>query len=231
MAFWDLACTWRRYLVFLIQGLCACSLAMLYLFVGLVLYSGYYVYPTRTRPPPRSQAPLGEQSTTFLPSPIAEDDPPAIPETACVDFDTSFNPPHHPRFFNGRPLVLQENDRPLIIPKIVVQDFSAEDGSASYKAMEYNLAEPLKRKKRLSWVRVSTTLRDHLPPNTRPSSLGFPPTATVSTAGGLRPLYLVEGFKRRQSDASVQKLLEFPGRKRVLGTTVAKDGSFVIVGL
>ena len=193
--------------------------------------SGYHT--ARTTPPSQIQASLAEEPTVSSPSSIAEEGPSATPETTRVGSDAPFNTYHHPRFANGQPLVLnpQEGTRPLIIPKIVVQDFSAEDGSVRYKTLEYDPTYTLKRGRRPSWARVPTTLRDHLPANVRPSSLGLPPSLGMPVVGGLRPLYLVDGLKHRRSEGFVQNLLGFPGRKRVLGDVVAKDGSFVIAGL
>jgi len=221
MAVWDLVCAWRRYLVFLSRGLCACSLAALYLFIGLVLCSGYRT--AGTAPLSHLQASLGEESTGTLPSSVAEEESPAISETTRVGFDAPFNAHYHPRFADRHPLV-----RPMVIPKIVVQDFSAEDGSIHYKTPEYDLTHALKRRRRLSWApRIPVTLGDNLVVNTRPS-LRLPPTLGV---GGLRSLYLAEGLKHRRSDVFVQNHNGFPSRKRVLGDVVAKDSSFVIVGL
>lgn len=228
MVVWDLVGTWRRSLVFLARGLCACSLAALYLFIGFVLCSGHHA--VRTTPPPHLRASVEEEYTGSLPPSIAEERPSTISETTHFNSDAPFNTHRHPRFANGRPLAQKEQEsvRPLIIPKIVVQDFSAEDGSVRYKTPEYDLTHNLKRGRRLSYVRTPTALGNHLQVNTRPSSPGLPPTLGVSAVGGLRPLYLVEGFKHRRSDVLVQK---FAGGKRVLGDVVAKDGSFVIVGL
>lgn len=230
MVVWDLARTWRRSLVFLARGLCACSLAMLYLFVGLVLCSGYHT--ARATPPSHLQASVGEEPTGSSPSSIAEEGPSAISEATRVGFGAPLNAHHHPRFTSGQPLVLnaQESAHPLIIPKIVVQDFSAEDGSVRYRAPEYDLTHASKRGRRLSWARVPTTTGDHLVINRRPSPR-LPPTRGAPGVEGLQPLYLADGAKYRRSDAFVQNPLRFPGRKRVLGDVVAEDGSFVIVGL
>ena len=222
MAAWDLVCIWRRSLVFLTRGLCACSLAVLYLFIGIVLCSGYRT--PRTAPPRHLQASLGEESVGGLPSSVAEEEPLAISERTRAGFDTPFNARCHPRFADGSPLVpnLQGNARPLVIPKIVVQDFSAEDGLFRYKTPEYDLTHALKRRRRRSWVRVPAILGDHPAANTRPS-------LEVPAAGGLRPLYLVEGLKERGSPT--RNLLDVSSRKNVLGEVVARDGSYVIVGL
>jgi len=229
MAVWGLVCTWRRSLVFISRGLCACSLAALYLFIGLVLCSGYRTARTALLSHP--QASLGEEFTGTLPSSITEEESPAISEATRVGLDPPFDAHcQPPRFADGHPLVLnpQESARPLVIPKIVVQDFSAEDGSVRYKTPEYDLTHALKRRRRLSWApRAPATLGDNLAVNKRPS-LRLPPTLVV---GGLRPLYLVDDLKHRRSDVFVQNPKGFPGRKRVLGDVVAKDGSFVIVGL
>ena len=231
MVVWDLVCTWRRSLVFLARALCACSLAVLYLFIGFMVCSGYHI--ARTASPSHLQASSTEESTVPSPSSAAEEGSSAISGTTHVGFDAPFNTHCHPRFANRQPLVLnpQESARPLIIPKIVVQDFSAEDGSFRYKSPEYDLTHTLKRRRRPSWARAPTTLGDHLPANRRPSSLGLPPPLGMPAVGGLRPLYLVDGFQHGRSEVFVQNLLGFPGRKRVLGDVVAKDGSFVIVGL
>ena len=231
MVVWDLVRTWRRSLVFLARGLCACSLAGLYLFIGFVLYTGHHA--ARTTPSPHLQASLREEHTESSPSSVAEEGPLATPETTHIGLDAPFHTHRHPHFANGQPLVpnQQESARPLIIPKIVVQDFSAEDGSVRFKIPEYDPTHTLKRGRRFPCAHSPKTLASHLPVNTRPPSLGLPPTAEVSAVGGLRPLYLVEGFKHRRSDVFVQNLVGFPGRKRVLGDVVAKDGSFVIVGL
>ena len=226
MVVWDLVCTWRRSLVLLVRGLCACSLAVLYLFIGFVVCSGYHT--ARTVPSSHLQAPLAaEESTVSSPSSVAEEGSSANSETTHVGFDAPFNTHCHPRFSNKHPLALdpQESVHPLIIPKIVVQDFSAEDGSVHYKTPEYDLRHASKRRRRPSWARAPTTLGDHLPANRRPSSLGMP------AVGGPRPSYSVDDFRHQRSDVFVQNLLGFPGRKRVLRDVVAKDGSFVIVGL
>ena len=229
MVVWDLVCTWRRSLVFLARGLFTCSLAVLYLFIGFVLCSGHRT--ARTAPPLHLQASLREESTGPSPSSIAENGSSTISEITTIGFDAPLNAHCHPHFTNGQPLVLnpraQESARPLIIPKIVVQDFSAEDGSVRYKAPEYDLTHALKRRRRLSRARVPTAPGDHLLVNARPS-VRLPP---IPAAGGLRPLYLVDGFEYRRPDVSVQNVVKFPGRKRGLGDVVAKDGSFVIVGL
>jgi len=233
MVVWDLVRIWRRSLVFLARGLCACSLAALYLLIGFVLYTGHHA--TRATPPLHLQVSLREEYTESLslPSSVAEEGPSATPETAHVGLDAPFNTHRHPRFANGQPPVpnQQESARPLIIPKIVVQDFSAEDGSVRYKTPEYDPTHTLKRGRRFSCAHPPKTLGAHLLVNTRPRSPGLAPTAEVSAVGGLQPLYSVEGFKHRRSDVFVQNLVGFPGRKRMLGDVVAKDGSFVIVGL
>jgi len=53
-------------------------------------------------------------------------------------------------------------------------------------------------------------------------------TLEVPAVGGLRPLRSTAGLKHRQPDTLN---LGFPGRKRVAVDVVAKDGSFVVVGL
>lgn len=231
MVVWDLLCAWRRSLAFLARGLCVCSLAVLYLLVGLVVFSGHHI--ARKTPPSHIKASLAEEPTVSSPPSIAEEGSSATPETIHVGSGAPFNTHHHPRFANRQPLVLnpQEGTRVLIIPKIVVQDFSAEDGSVRYKTPEYDPTYTLKRGRRPSWARAPTTPRDRLPANVRPSFLGLPPPLGMPVVGGLRPLYLVDGLKHRRSDVFVQNLLGFPGRKRGLGDVVAKDGSFVITGL
>jgi hypothetical protein len=231
MVVWHLVCAWRRSLVFLARGLCACSLAVLYLSIGFAGFSGYHT--ARAALPSHPRASLAEESTVSSSPPTAQEGLSAISETTHVGFDAPFDTHCHPRSFNGQPLVLnlQASFRPLVIPKIVVQDFSAEDGSISYKTPEYDLTHNLKRGRRPSWACVPTTLGDRLPVNRRPSTLGLPPPLGVPATGGLRSLYLVDGFNHRRSDVFVQNPLGFPGRKRVLGDVVAEDGSFVIVGL
>lgn len=206
MAVWDIVCTWRRSLISLARGLCACLLAVLYLFLGFVLCSGRRA--AQTASPSHLQSPLGEESAGSLSSSIPEEGSSAIPETTHAGFDAPFNVRCHPRFANGQPLVPnpQESVRPMIIPKIVVQDFSTEDGSVRYKTTDYDLARALKRGRHFSWAYAPTTLGDHLPVNTRQSSLGLPPSV---------------GCVRTKPS----------GRKRAVGDVVAKDGSFVIVGL
>lgn len=168
MAVWDLACIWRRPLLFLARGLCACSLVVLYLFTSLVPYFGYRT--ARTAPPSRLQAPIGEGSTGSSLSSAAEESS-AILEATLVGFDAPFGPHRRPRFATGQPLVLnsQESIRSLVVPRIVVQDFSAEDGSARYKTPEYDLTHAFKRRRRLSWARVSANPEDRLAVTTEPS--------------------------------------------------------------
>lgn len=229
MAAWDLVHTWRRSLIFLARGLYTCSLVTLYLFISLVLCSGYRT--ARTTPPSRQQATLRKESTGSSPSSVAEEKPSTIPEAAYVDFgapfDIPFDPRYHPRFANGQPLALntQESARSLVIPKIVVQDFSSEDGLVRYKTPEYDPTHTLKRRRR-----PSASVGDYHATTAQPS-FRIPPALGAPAVGGLRPLYLVDGLKYRRSNVFVQDVLAFPGRKRVLGDVVAKDGSFVIVGL
>jgi hypothetical protein len=198
----------------------------LYLFISLVLWSGYHA--TRAAPFLHLQASPGNESTGSSPSSITEEKSSAISETTRAGLDAPFNAHRHSRFVNGQPLV--PNPRSLVIPKIVVQDFSTEDGLVRYKTPEYDPTHNLKRRRRPSWARVSTTLGDHLAVTARPS-FRLPPTPGVRAVGGLRPLYLVDGLKHRRSDVPVQSLLGISGRKRVPGDIVAKDGSFVVVGL
>ncbi|KAF9646844.1 hypothetical protein BDM02DRAFT_3188461 [Thelephora ganbajun] len=166
MAVWDLACTWQRSLVFLARGLCACSLAILYLIINLVLCSGHRT--ARTAQPSHPQESLGEKYTGSSPSSTAEEKSSVISETPLVGFESSFSAHCHPRFAKGQPLTLnpQESVHSLVIPKIVVQDFSAKDGLVRYKTPEYDLAHTLKRRRRLSWARVSVAFEDHLAVNT-----------------------------------------------------------------
>lgn len=230
MAAWDLVHAWRRSLAFLARGLYTCSLVALYLFISLVLCSGYRT--ARTAPSPsHPQASLGKEPAGSLPSLVAEDKSSAISETASIDFDAPFND-HRPRFVTGQPLVpsSEENARTLVIPKIVVQDFSSEDGPVWYKTPEYDPTHSLKRRRRPSRVRASAFFEDHLAATGQPS-FRLPPTLGAPFVGGLRTLHSADGLKHRRSDVFVQKLLGFPGRKQVLGDVVAKDGSFVIVGL
>lgn len=219
MAAWDLICTWRRPLASLARGLCACSLALLYLLISLALCSGSRT--ARTAQPSHLQEPFGNGSTRPPPSSIAEEKSSVIP----------LNPHHHPHFSSGQPLVTntQEGVDPLVIPKIVVQDFSAEDGLVRYKAPEYDLTGSLKRRRRISRARASGTLEDHLAFSKRPLPFRPPPALGVPSAGGLRPL--ADNLNYRPSDILVQNLVGFKGRKRMFGDVVAKDGSFVIVGL
>lgn len=230
MAVWDLGSAWRRPLVFLARGLCACSLALLYLFISLALCSGDRTVPTMPTSDLRES--LGKESTRPSPSPILEEKPSVIPETTLVGFDTPFNPHLYPRLSGGRPQVAnpQEGVSPLVIPKIVVQDFSAEDGLIRYKTPRYDPTDALKRRRRLSRASVSMTLLQHHAVTARSPS--FPsPALGASSVEELRPLYLADGLKHRRSDILVQNFLGFAGRKRMAGDVVAKDGSFVIVGL
>lgn len=223
----DLAHTWRRSLVFLARGLWTCSLVALYLFISLALCSGSRMARAVSAPPSHPQASLRKESTGSSPSSAAEEKPSAVREPAHAGFDTPFDAHEQPLFVSGQLPVLsiQESARSTGIPKIVVQDFSAEDGLVRYKTPEYDLTHTLKRRRRLSWVR-SPSLEDYLA--VRGTSQ---PPFRLPSAGQLRPLYLADGLKHRRSDVFVQNLLGFPGGKRVLGDVVAKDGSFVIVGL
>jgi hypothetical protein len=227
MAVWDLAHIWRRPLVFLVRGFCACLLALLYLLISLALFSGDRT--ARTAPSSHPQASLGrEHAGPSLLSSTSEDKPSVAPETAHLDPDAPFNTNHHSCFTGGRPPVArsQEDARSLVIPKIVVQDFSAEDGSFRCKAPDYDLTDSLKRRRRPSWTRVPATLEDYLAVTTRPSSFRPLHTVGVPSVEGLRPLFLANGLKHRRPDVLVQA-----GRERMLRDVIAKDGSFVIVGL
>lgn len=231
MAAWDLVCTWRRLLVFLARGLCACSLALLYLLISLALCHGGRT--ARTAQPSHLQEPLVKGSTGPSPSSTAEEKSSVSAETTLVGFDTPLNTHHHSRFYGGQPLIpkTQEGVCPLVIPKIVVQDFSAEDGLIRYKAPEYDLMDSLKGRRRSSRARAFMTLEDRLAFATRPPPFRSPPALGAPSVGGLKPLYLADNLKHRPSDALVQNIVGFPGRKRTFGDVVAKDGSFVIVGL
>ena len=225
----DLVDTWRRPLVFLAQGLFACSLALLYLFIGLALCSGDHT--ARTAPPSHSQESLGKESIGSSPSSVVEEKPSAVSEATLVWRDTSFNKHRHSYLSDGHSLATtsQGGAYPLVIPRIVVQDFSSEDGLIRYKTPECDLTDVSRRRRRPSRARISPEDR-RCAVTVRPSSLR-PPTPGALTSGGLRHSYPTDGSKRRRSDVLVQNLLGFSGRERVLGDVVAKDGSFVIVGL
>lgn len=229
MAVWELVCTWRRSVAFLARGLCACSLAAVYLFIGLVLCSGHRTARTGSRSD--LQVSFREGPAGSSPSSAAEDEPQAVSEATHVGFGAPFNAHRHPHSVGGQPLDSnpQENARSLDIPKIVVQDFSAEDGSVHYKVPEYDPTHILKRRRRSSRARTPAAHGGHLTTAAQPS-FRLPPTPGVLPVGVLRPLNLVGGLKHRRSDVFVQQLV-FPGRKQAFGDVVAKDGSFVIVGL
>ena len=211
--------TWRRYLISLARGLCICSLVLFYLFVNLVLRSGYRT--GRTTPSSILQTSLGKEHTGSSSPSAAEEKPSTISDTPHVGFDAPFQTHLHPRFANGRPQVLnaEESANSLVIPKIIVQDFSAEDGLVRCKTPEYDPTHTLKRQRRPSWTRISTPLEDYVTITTRPS-FRLPPTSGVPAVGG-----------PRRSDVHVRNLVVFPGRNRTVGDVAAKDGSFVIVGL
>ncbi|KAF9792273.1 hypothetical protein BJ322DRAFT_1028155 [Thelephora terrestris] len=229
MAVWDLAHTWRKPLAFLARGFFTCSLALFYLCISLALCSGNLM--ALTAPTSDLRDPLGKESTGPSSSPVVKEKLPVIPETPLVGFDTPLNPHRHSSFSGGRPPVTnpQEVVSPLLIPKIVVQDFSAEDGLIRYKTPQYDPMDTLKWRRRPSRASISVTLVDHHHAARPPSFLS--PTLGSSSVGELRPLYLADGLKRRRSDILVQNFLGLSGGKRMLGEVVAKDGSFVVVGL
>lgn len=227
MAVWDLV---RRPLVFLARGLCTCSLALLYLFISLAPCSGGRTLRAALLSDPQESPRKG--STVPSPPSVVEEKSSIILETTLVGphappLDTH----HHSCFSGGQPLVAStQGVGHLVIPKIVVQDFSAKDGLVHYKFPEYDLADSLKRRRRFSRARAPMTLEGRLaftarPPPFRPPTLGAPPV------GGLGPLHLTDGLKHRPSDVLAQNLAGFTGRKRTFGDVMAKDGSFVIVGL
>ena len=211
MAARDLVCTWRRPLVFLARGLCVCSLALLYLFISLALCFG------------RRTARTAQPS----PSSIAEENSSTIPETTPVGFDAPLNT-HHPLFSSGQSLVsnAQNGAGPLVVPRIVVQDYSAEDGSIRSKVPEYDLMDSLKRRRRFPRARASVILEDHLAFMARPPPFRPPPSLGAPSVGRPRPLYFTESIERGPSSVA-----GFTGRKGMFEDVVAKDGSFVIVGL
>lgn len=230
MAAWDLGLTWPRPFVLLARALCICSLALLYLFISLVLCPGGRA--TRpVQPLPLQESP-GKGSAGFSPPSIAEEKSPINPETTIDGFDTPFHTHRHSCFSGGQTLDanIQERVSSLAIPKIVVQDFSTEDESPRCKTPEYDPTISLKRRRRSSRARTSMTLEDHLVFVSRPPPFQ-PPTLGTPSAGRLRPLYFADNLKHRPSDALVQNFVGFTGRKRMFGDVVAKDGSFVIVGL
>lgn len=223
MATWDLACTYQRPLVFLARWLCACSLALLYLLISLALCFGGRT--ARNAPPSYQQESLGKGPTKPSSSSIAEEKSLVIQETTLVDFDGPFNTHHHSCFSGGEPLAAntQEGFGPLVIPKIIVQDFSAEDRSIRSKAPEYDLTDSLKRRRRFSRARVSITLEDRFeftmrPPLFQPPTLGAPSVRP----GGLHPLYLTGSLNHRPSDVLAQNSAGFTGRKRMFGDVTAK---------
>lgn len=229
MAVRDLVYTWRRSLVFFAQGLFACSLALLCLFISLVLCSSDHT--ARTAPPSHSHHPLGKESIGSSPSLVVEEKPSAISEATLVGCDTFFNKRRHSYLSDGHSLATtsQGSAYPLVIPRIVVQDFSSEDGLICYKTPECDLTDVLRRRRRPSRARISPEDR-HCAATVRPSSLR-PPTLGALSSGGLRHSYPADGSKRRRSDVLVQNLLGFADRERVPEDVIAEDGSFVIVGL
>lgn len=209
--------------------MCACSLVVLYLLVSFVLCPDYRT--ARTAPSLHPRASLGKESAGSASPSVAEERSPAVSEPPGVGLDTPFHTHFYPRLVNELSPIPDpyEGARASVIPKIVVQDFSTEDGSIHYKTPEYDLRHTSKRRRRPSRTHNSTSHEDYLTVTTRPS-FRLPPALGMSTVGESRPLYLVEG-KRRRSDILVRDLAGFSGRERVLGDVVAKDGSFVIVGL
>jgi len=230
MVSWDWMYTWRGYLVSLARGLCTCSLVLLYLFINLVICSGYRT--TRTAPFSHLEASLGKEPTGPSSSSAAEEMSPAISETPHVGLGAPFQAPVCPHLVDERSRTLdtQESTHLLVIPKIIVQDFSANDGLVRYKTPEYDPTHTLKRRRRPSWARIATPFEDHHAVTTR-SSFRLPPTSGVPAVEGSQPSHPVDGLKHRRSDVLVQNLAGFPGRRRRLGDVVAKDGSFVIAGL
>jgi hypothetical protein len=162
------------------------------------------------------------------PSPSTTERSSDVTGPTLVRSDTPFDAYHNSRFSGRQPPVTdsQENVRPLTVPRIVVQDSSAEDGTTCCKTLEHDPTDTLKRRRRLSRSRASASLEDHLSVTARPS----PTRGAASVTGGLRPLNQAEGLKGRRSDIFVQRFLGFPGGGRMVGDIVAKDGSFVIVG-
>ena len=162
MVTWDLACVWRRSLISLTRGLCACLLVALHLFVNLVLLSGHRT--ARTAPPSHLQASLGKESYGSSPASVAEAGSLGSSGTPHVGSHTPLTTHCHPRFVGGQPLALnaQEGACSLILPKIVVQDFSAEDGLVRDKTPEYDLTHTLKRRRRPSRARISMSLGGNL---------------------------------------------------------------------
>lgn len=219
MAVWDLAYTSRRSLVFLAQGLCAFSLVLLCLFIDLVLCSGYRT--AQTAPSSHLQMSLGKGSAGSSSSPAAEENSPATTGTPHVGFNASFQAHLGPRFVNGQPQALntQENNYSLVIPKIIVQDFSAEGGLFCYKAPEYDPTHTLKPRRRPSWARISTPCGGYHTVTVRPF-VRLPPTPGEPAVGGPRPLCSVDGLEHRRSDVHVRNLAGFSGRKRTLGDVV-----------
>lgn len=219
MAVLDLVSACRRTLALLVRGLWACSLALLYLFVSLALCPGDYM--ARTAPSSDPQQPLGKVSTGPSP-PTIKERPSDVPGPNLVGSDTPLVAYYNSRFSGRQPPVTDslENVRPLTAPKIVVQDFSAEDRLTCCKSPEHDPTDTLKQRRRPSWSRVSASLEDHPAVTARPS----PTRGAASVTGG-------EGLKHRRSDIFVQRFVGFPGGRRMVGDIVAKDGSFVIVGL
>jgi len=143
---------------------------------------------------------------------------PATSETPYGGSDAPFQAHLHPRFVKGQPQApnTQEGDHFLVIPKIIVQDFSGEDGLVRYKTPEYDPTHTLKRRRRPSWARIPT-FGEHLTVTVRPS-LRLPPAPGVPAVGGPRPLCLVDGLKHRRSDVPYRTLRGFPVESERLGT-------------
>lgn len=80
----------------------------------------------------------------------------------------------------------QENNHSLVIPKITVQDFSAEDGLVCHKPPECDPTHALERRRRPSWARISTPFGGHLTVAVR-SSFRLQPTPGKPAVEGPRP--------------------------------------------
>lgn len=229
MAIWDTLGGWRKSLVFISRGLYTCLLALLYLLISKALCSGHHS-TSRTMPSPCLQELSRKECTESFQVSTVEEKTSVTPETTLAGFNDHFKAYNHPHLSceQSSAANTQEGVHSMVIPKIVVQDFS-EDGLIRCKTLERSstgLGTP-ERRRRLSWVYMTT--KDHHTVITQ-----VPPSRSPTLGGLGRGRYLTDNLtlNRRLSDALAQDTLRFStGRKRTTGDIATEDGSFVIVGL